>query len=433
MPVAHMSAQRAAGTRVPLTYDRYGPRIWTRSGTITCFCYFFYTAYGADGKITRKEYPHQCFRKHWDLGTGLACELGQCQTIIEAISRIPLLPESRRRPLELSLSAGAQASTAIEGNTLSLDEVRRIYLGRSFARGKEYQDQRIRNVLSGFNMVLRETVSGDRMDRITPGLLKHFHSIVGSGLWEYFRAVPGGFASAGRVVGPYVAPDHEDVPELVDRLCTWLPVEFPRGSGQMLPEAIIQAIVAHVYIEWIHPFDDGNGRTGRFIECYILIRAGCPDIASHILSNHYNETRPEYYHLLSRAGRERDLTSFLEYAVRGLRDGLRKTLQAVQASQFKMSWMKLVHDSFAGRKMTNRHTFSRQRALMLELPPEPVSVHAIRRISPTMEALFGDLSDKTIRRDLKALEELDLVVREADDWRPKTELLGAELARRRRV
>ena len=127
------------------------------------------------------------------------------------------------------------------------------------------------------------------------------------------------------------------------------------------------------------------------------------------------------------------MTSFLEYAVRGLRDGLRKTLQAVQASQFKMSWMKLVHDSFAGRKMTNRHTFSRQRALMLELPPEPVSVHAIRRISPTMEALFGDLSDKTIRRDLKALEEMDLVVREADGWRPKTELMGAELARRRRV
>ena len=379
--------------------------------------------------MTRKEYRHLCFLKHWDLGTGLAYDLGQCQAIIEVISGFPLLPESRRRLLELSLSAGAQATTAIEGNTLSLDEVRRIYQGRSLARSNEYQEQGVRNVLSGFDMVLRETVSGDRMDRITPGLPKHFHSIIGSGLGKYFRAVPGEFASAGRVVGPYVAPDHEDVPELVDRLCAWLPLEFPRGSGQMLPEAIIQAVVAHVYIEWIHPFDDGNGRTGRFVEFYILIRAGCPDIASHLLSNHYNETRPEYYHLLSRAGRETDLISFPEYAV----GGLRKTLRAVQASQFKMSWMKLVHDSFAGRKMTNRHTLSRQRALMLELPPEPVSVHAIRRISRTMGALFGDLSDKTLGRDLKALEEMDLVVREADGWRPKTELLGAGLARRRRV
>lgn len=77
--------------------------------------------------MTRKEYPHLCFRKHWDLGTGLACDLGQCQAIIEAISGFPLRPDSRRRLLELSLSAGAQATTAIEGNILSLDEVRRIY------------------------------------------------------------------------------------------------------------------------------------------------------------------------------------------------------------------------------------------------------------------------------------------------------------------
>lgn len=62
-------------------------------------------------------------------GTGLAYELGQCQAIIEAISGFPLLPEYRRRLLELSLSAGAQATTAIEGHTLSLDEVRRIYQG----------------------------------------------------------------------------------------------------------------------------------------------------------------------------------------------------------------------------------------------------------------------------------------------------------------
>ena len=234
------------------------------------------------------------------------------------------------------------------------------------------------------------------------------------------------------MVGPYLAPDHEDVPKLLDRLCEWLPVEFPL-ENRTLAGAIIQAIVAHVYIEWIHPFDDGNGRTGRFVEFYILIRAGCPDLASHLLSNHYNDTRPEYYLLLSRANEERDLTCFLEYAVRGFRDGLLETLRQVQASQFKMSWMKLVHDRFANRKMTNRNTFSRQRALMLEMQPHPVSIRAVRQISPTMEALYGNVSDKTIRRDLKALEEMDLVIEENGGWRPRAELLVSEVARRRRV
>ena len=132
---------------------------------------------------------------------------------------------------------------------------------------------------------------------------------------------------------------------------------------------------------------------------------------------------------------ERDLTRFLDYAVKGFRDGLLNTLQQVQESQFKMSWMKLVHDRFAQRKMTNRNTFSRQRALMLELPPYPISIRGVPQISPTMDALYGSLSEKTIRRDLKALEEMDLVTEEDEGWRPKTELLGADVdvARRRRI
>lgn len=188
-----------------------------------------------------------------------------------------------------------------------------------------------------------------------------------------------------------------------------------------------------LYIEWIHPFDDGNGRTGRFVGFYILIRGRSPDIAPHLLSSHYNDTRPEYHHLLSRAARERDLTCFLEYAVKGFRDGLLDTLRQVQESQFEMSWLKLVLDRFARRKMTNRNTFARQRALMLQLPPHPVSIRAVRRLNPTMEALYGELSDRTIQRDLLALEEIDLVIREDDGWRPRKELLGADRARRRRV
>ena len=382
----------------------------------------------------RKQYPHLRFQRHWDLGTDLAYELGQCHGIIAAISRVPLLPEYRKGLLDLSLTKGAQATAAIEGNTLSLDDVRRVWEGKNLPPSKGYQEREIRNILDGYNRIVREAMFRDRLDPITPALLKEFHKLIGRDLGDYFHAVPGEFAAARRVVGPYVAPDHGDVPALVERLCEWLPVEFPRRDGRHpLADTIIQAIVAHVYIEWIHPFDDGNGRTGRFVEFYILIRGRCPDIASHLLSNHYNDTRPEYYHLLSRAARERDLTCFLEYAVKGFRDGLLDTLRQVQESQFKMSWLKLVHDRFAQRKMTNRNTFSRQRALMLQLPPHSVSIRAVRRLNPTMEALYGELSDKTIRRDLLALEEMDLVIREDDGWRPRKELLGADVARRRRV
>ena len=57
----------------------------------------------------------------------------------------------------------------------------------------------------------------------------------------------------------------------------WLPQEFGFAANQQqtfLVDAVVQAIVTHVYLEWIHPFGDGNGRTGRLLEFYILLRWG---------------------------------------------------------------------------------------------------------------------------------------------------------------
>jgi Fic family protein len=59
--------------------------------------------------------------------------------------------------------------------------------------------------------------------------------------------------------------------------------------------ALMKAILTHLYIAWIHPFGDGNGRTARLAELQILLAAGMPMPASHLLSNHYNTTRTDLY------------------------------------------------------------------------------------------------------------------------------------------
>lgn len=55
--------------------------------------------------------------------------------------------------------------------------------------------------------------------------------------------------------------------------------------------AIFKAVVAHLYLAWIHPVGDGNGRTARLVEFQILLSSGVPSPAAHLLSNHYNQTR----------------------------------------------------------------------------------------------------------------------------------------------
>ncbi len=71
---------------------------------------------------------------------------------------------------------------------------------------------------------------------------------------------------------PYVAPPHEQVPELLDDLCRFI--------ARTDVAALAQAAIAHAQFENIHPFIDGNGRTGRALIYTVLRRRG--EISNYI-------------------------------------------------------------------------------------------------------------------------------------------------------
>ena len=381
-------------------------------------------------EVARNQYPHLRFARHWDITRKATYELGQCHAIVRAISNTPISPDYYGDLLLLSLSKGAQATTAIEGNTLTDEEIERVARGQSLPPSKEYQEKEVKNILDAYNAILALVVGDGTEHRITPELLLEFHKMIGRGLGEHFDAVPGHFRTDPRIVGPYRCPDHEYVRPLVQFLCDWLPSEFRFGEGQTFAEAVVQAIVTHVYIEWIHPFGDGNGRTGRLVEFYLLLRAGNPDIASHILSNFYNETRSEYYRQLQNANQTRDLTNFIEYAVTGLRDGLFRTLETIQQKQFEITWIKLIYDQFADKKYVKRNVFRRQRTLALSFPTRPVAFDEIQLINPEIARAYANLSERTLKRDVDALVEMGIVVAREEGFRANTDVLHSQVAQR---
>ena len=130
--------------------------------------------------------------------------------------------------------------------------------------------------------------------------------------------VPGAIRRHSVTVGRYLGAPAEDCRYLLERLCTWLEAtDFAPQPGVELVYAILKAIVAHVYLASIHPFGDGNGRTARVMEFQILMVAGVPTPAAHLRSNHYEETRAEYYRQLDAASRSGgDLIPFIESASR---------------------------------------------------------------------------------------------------------------------
>ena len=378
-----------------------------------------------------ERYPHLQFREHWEISPVAQRWLGQCEGFVSAISETPIQPEHHERLLRVALVKGAMATTAIEGNTLTPEEVERVMAGVRLPRSREYQAVEVRNVVDAMNSLLDE-VESEGGQPVTREVLLRMHRMIGRNLGEHFDAVPGRFRTDSRTVGPYRCPRHEDVVGLVDRLCAWLADGFPPTVGESpLANAVIQAVVAHVYLEWIHPFGDGNGRTGRLLEFYVLLRAGHPDIASHVLSNFYNQTRSEYYRQLRLAMQTRSLKAFIDYAVEGFRDGLSEVLTTVQRSQLEIAWRSLVHERFGRLRYRKTSVLTRRRDLMLAIPLEQsLSIEEIALVDLRTAHVYGGLSDRTLQRDVALLVEMGLLAASDKQYSANVDMLHARMARR---
>lgn len=104
---------------------------------------------------------------------------------------------------------------------------------------KEYLKIEVNNILDAFNSLLREIVTKNKEEIITPELIRNFHKMIGQNLGEHFGAIPGRFREDRRYVGPYLAPEHRYVPGLIDKLCAWIRKEFHYYSGQTFKTAVI--------------------------------------------------------------------------------------------------------------------------------------------------------------------------------------------------
>ena len=377
-------------------------------------------------------HKHISFRKKWDIDVDCAYMLGECEAYIRALRDMPLKPQYRDKLLSVSLIKGARATTAIEGNTLSEAEIQKIEEGWSPPPSKEYLKIEVKNILDSFNTLLKEIVIDGNSNTISPELICSFHKMIAKDLGQYMDAIPGRFRDDNRVVGQYRTPDYKYVPQLMNDMCNWLQKEFHYTDGQIFYISVIEAIVAHVYVEWIHPFGDGNGRTGRLLEFYILLRAGLPSIVSHILSNFYNETRPEYYRQLNNASKEHNLTSFIKYAVKGFRDGLKENLEVIQNNQFEIFWHNHIYESFAHLKYTKREAFKRKRELMLQFPiGRDVSIDEIQLLTPSIAQKYATVKKPTILRDLKELQKLNLLLKTGRKYTANTRSLRALMPSRK--
>jgi Fic family protein len=347
------------------------------------------------------------------------------------MASVPLRPETARQLYRIYLAKGALATTAIEGNTLSEEEVLQHLDGKlKLPPSREYLVREIDNIVEGCNATLQAIETGAIPDIGTDNI-SHLNRTVLKGLQLEEGVTPGELRTHSVIVGRYRGAPAEDCRFLLDRLCEWLNGNDFRPSDDLkIVYAILKAIIAHLYLAWIHPFGDGNGRMARLLEFQILIAAGVPAASAHLLSNHYNLTRNEYYRQLDLASKSGGgVLAFLQYAVRGFLDGLKEQIDTIWEQQWDITWRNYVHEFFRDKTSPS---YVRMRHLVLDLSrqSEPVPASQIPDISARLAKAYAKRTLKTLARDLNAVTESGLVIKTPKGYRARKELILAFLPQR---
>lgn len=364
-----------------------------------------------------------------DLGPKTWMLLGEARSKCEHLAGVPLPPEVATNFYTVALVKGAQATTAIEGNTLTEEQVEGILKGTFKAPpSRAYQEREVRNVLEALQEIADQVMQGS-LPMITKDLICEFNLRLLDGTKHEHDAVPGMVRDHAVGVAGYRGAPAEDCDYLLTCLAEWLQSDTFKSED---PEvgfalAVACAVYAHLYMAWLHPFGDGNGRTARLLEFLILARSGlAPLPAAHLLSNHYNLTRDQYYRELARASRSSTTVNFLTYAIQGFVDGLREQIDQVRALQLQVAWINYVH------QVMNRYPSSpardRQRTLVLAMPSDQaIPRDELPVLTPKVARLYASTGPRTLSRDLNRLRDAGLVRKRGYRWVANQAIIAAFL------
>ncbi len=205
------------------------------------------------------------------------------------------------------------SSIAIEGNTLSIEQVSDVVNGKRIIG----TPQEIKEVQNAYNVY-------EKILKFNPYSVEDFlsaHKLMTSDLIEQsgkFRSGNVGVYSGNNVV--HLGANPQFVPALIQDLFDW--------AKTTDTHPLIKSSVIHFEIEFIHPFADGNGRMGRFWQTLVLSK--WHEIFGWIPTETLiHENQQQYYEVLGNAEKTASSTEFIEFML----DIILKTLNELPSQK----------------------------------------------------------------------------------------------------
>jgi Fic family protein len=242
--------------------------------------------------------PYQITSEILGLIQSIAQKLGEINTL--KLSKPPILLRKENRIKSI------YSSLAIEGNTLNLNQITSI-LDNKRVLGPKQDIIEVQNAIKVY----------DSLNTFKPGqkvsLLKA-HKLLMNGLIQSpgkFRKGEVGIVKGSKLA--HLAPPAALVPSQVKNL-----LKYVKDKTEL---TLIKSCVFHYEFEFIHPFEDGNGRMGRLWQTLILIQE-FPVFEFIPIEQMIKDHQKEYYNVLSLADKEGQSTIFIEYMLARISDGL---------------------------------------------------------------------------------------------------------------
>jgi Fic family protein len=189
------------------------------------------------------------------------------------VSWIPALQKDTR-------TRNVHASTAIEGNPLTLEQVRALEEGREIAAPDARSRREVLNYFAGLRYVEKHAMK----ERIRHEDLFELHRILAGEVMD--QGTAGSYRMIAVRVGNHFPPAAADVSGLMFELLEWWNNDAPKLSP------VLSSAILHYRFEDIHPFADGNGRTGRALALWNSTGEGSTAITSFPWMNIIGRTAP---------------------------------------------------------------------------------------------------------------------------------------------
>lgn len=265
-----------------------------------------------------------------------------CTEIARSLGRLEGLHVAKPEPKlrKSNRVRNIQASLAIEGNTLALDQVTAILEGKRVI-GPSREILEVQNAINAYDQITSYTPHSAKSLKEAHGILMR-DLVEDAGKW---RTKNVGIFQGDKVA--HAAPQAKRVPDLMEQLFA-----FVKGDEETHP--LILSAVFHYELEFIHPFSDGNGRIGRLWQTTLLTKFH-PIFEFTPLESVIRNRQEAYHKALGLSDKAADASPFIEYSLETISAALEDLGSAIRPEPLSAAdRLEIAREQFRDRSFSRK-------------------------------------------------------------------------------